>query len=488
MRSSLRFLSGALFLLAPITTPTLAQEAAETSTGQIERAIAVANDLSMAFEHAAEIVAPSVVNVRSVTRVSSGLQRITPFEGSPFRDFFGDEFFQRFLTPGPSGGLVRRGQGSGFIVSDDGYILTNNHVVDNATEITVQLRDEREFRAKVVGADPSTDLALIKIDAQNLTPARFGDSDQVREGSWVVAVGNPFGLQSTITAGIVSATGRTRVGIADYEDFIQTDAAINPGNSGGPLVNLNGEVVGVNTAIATRSGGNMGIGFAIPSNFAQSIMDELRVHGAVTRGWLGVIIQDLEEGLARSFGFEGTNGVLISEVRAGGPAAAAGRLEGDIVTSFDGHEVSDVSELRMRVADTEPGREVEMEVFRDGRTRSIEVKIGRLEPEYSVASNSLGSNALGLQLRDLNEGGPTSLGAGVEHGALVTAVEPLTPAARAGIRAGDVITHVQGERVDSVRDFHRRLREHDLSEGVRLTVHSASAKRFVFLRDNEPRG
>ncbi len=241
--------------------PAIAQDRT-TTPRELERALATADDLSIAFEHAAGAVAPSVVNVRSVTRVAAREPALPRgFGDSPLREFFGDEFFERRGMPGPNRGerreFFRQGQGTGFIVSDDGYILTNNHVVDDATEVRVQLASGAEHEAEIIGTDPSTDLALLKINADGLAPVTFGDSEELRVGTWVVAVGNPFGLESTITAGIVSATGRTRVGIADYEDFIQTDAAINPGNSGGPLVNLRGEVVGVNTAIAPRSGGHL---------------------------------------------------------------------------------------------------------------------------------------------------------------------------------------------------------------------------------------
>ncbi|HZW11409.1 MAG TPA: Do family serine endopeptidase [Phycisphaerales bacterium] len=473
--------------LSLLSSPLLAQRSA--SEDEVSQALATADNLSIAFEHAASVVAPSVVNVRSAVRVepsgSLGMQPLPDDLGhSPFGDFFGDEFFERFFAPGqaPQQGFVREGQGSGFVVSEDGYILTNNHVVQGAAEVTVQLRDDREFRAEVVGADPSTDLALLKIDASGLTPARFGDSDALRVGEWVVAVGNPFGLESTITAGIVSATGRTRVGIVDYEDFIQTDAAINPGNSGGPLVNLRGEVVGVNTAIATRTGGNMGVGFAIPSGLAESIMEQLRDKGSVTRGWLGVAIQDLSEGLAESFGFESGDGVLVSQVQEGSPAEDAGLEPGDIITKFDGRELTGMDQLRLRVANTDPGSEVELEVFRDGKPRTVEIEIGELGSSPLEPASPSQNRELGLGLRDLDEQTAARLGVDLQRGAVVTAVEPLGAGARAGLQVGDIITEVQGERVAGVADFRRLLREHDLAEGVRLTVRSGSAQRFVFLR------
>lgn len=458
-------------------------------TSDVQRALRLADDLSLAFEHASGVVAPSVVNVRSVTRIAqSPMARrqpfISPFENSPFRDFFDDRMFPRFRVPAPAprGDLFRQGQGTGFIVSEDGYILTNNHVVARATGVSVQLSTGEEYEAEIVGADPSTDLALLKIDAGGLEPVVFGDSDALRVGSWVVAVGNPFGLESTITAGIVSAKGRSRVGIADYEDFIQTDAAINPGNSGGPLVNLYGEVVGVNTAIATRSGGNMGIGFAIPSALAVSIMENLRDDGVVTRGWLGVGIQDLSAGLAESFGYHGEGGVLISHVEESGPADRAGLRVGDIVTTFDGERVDATDQFRLRVAGSSPGSDVEMRLFRNGREITRDVEIGELETAPTPGSSDEANVDLGLELRDLDSRTAQQLGLDTVEGVLVTSVDPLSAAARAGLRPRDVITHVQGMAVSDVRAFAGELRRHDLDEGVRLTVFSGAMSRFVFLR------
>ncbi len=467
---------------AMISLPVRAQDA---SPGEIAEAMEVADSLSLAFEHAGAVVSPAVVTVRSATRVTMDDRvMVDPFADSPLREFFGDEFFRRFQgVPRQQGGhrsFVRRGQGTGFIVDSDGLVLTNNHVVDGATEVEVQLADGREFRAEIVGTDPSTDLALLRIDAGGLPTVRWGDSEDLRPGEWVVAVGNPFGLTSTITAGIVSATGRSRVGIADYEDFIQTDAAINPGNSGGPLVNLRGEVVGVNTAIASRNGGNLGVGFAIPSNLARDIMERLATDGKVTRGWLGVMIQDLNEGLSESFGFEGTDGVLIGEVLDGGPAASGGLMAGDIVTAFNGEKVSSLDDFRMMVAQTRPGTTVPVRVFRDGEWMTLRVTIGTREDEAGGGPAPEQDETLGMELRDLDE--QTAEELGVEDGVLVSQVDPLGDASRSGLRAGDVITHVNGKRVRSVSQLRRMLREADLSKGVRLRVRTDGAQRFVFLR------
>ncbi len=470
-----------------VASPMAMAQGGEVSRGELERALGVAEDLSTAFEHVAEMVSPSVVNVQSTVRLASRERRGgQPFGDSPFREFFGDDFFERFRGgPGPRGGdgFMRRGQGTGFIVDADGVILTNNHVVENASEINVTLSDGRSYRAEVVGTDPGTDLAVIRIDAEDLPAVTFGDSDELSVGSWVVAVGNPFGLESTITAGIVSATGRAGVGVADYEDFIQTDAAINPGNSGGPLVNLRGEVVGVNTAIATRSGGNMGIGFAIPSNMATSIMDSLLEEGVVSRGWLGVNIQDLNPGLAESFGYGSVDGVLVSNVLEDTPADRAGLRTGDIITEFEGEPLEGTQQLRVRVASTPPGREVELTVFREGRERTVEVTLGELASEAPAdRPEPAVTEELGMELRTLGPRLAERLGVDVEEGVAVTGVAPFSPAARAGLRARDVITHVHDERVRDVGAFRRALEEHDLEEGVRLTVRTGEAQRFLFLR------
>lgn len=459
-----------------------AQSASEEVPASVARAIGVADDLSVAFAHVAERVAPSVVNVRSSVRVAGPSGRALPrMDEERLREFFGDGFLDRF--GGRGGGAIREGQGSGFIVDEDGHILTNNHVVAEASEVRVQLHDGREFVAEVVGTDPRTDLAVLRIEADGLRPLRFAEAEGVRVGEWVVAVGNPFGLESTITAGIVSAKGRTRVGITDYENFIQTDAAINPGNSGGPLVNLRGEVVGVNTAIATRTGGSVGVGFAIPSDLAGSILRRLVDDGVVVRGWLGVVIQDLDPGLARSFGFEGTDGVLISEVQPGGPADGAGLRAGDIVTAFNGRSLRSMDDLRLSVAEVRPGTGVDIVVHREGRERRLEVEVGEQPGGASVAAREPDGPAreLGLRLEPLDAGLAERLGLGPDvSGVVVAGVEPLTAAARAGLRAGDIVTHADGEPVGSVRALAARLRAAG-SDGVRLTVRTGESRRFVFL-------
>jgi serine protease Do len=466
-------------------SPAIAGAAQPQPSPEAQRAIEMAEGLSKAFEHVATIVTPSVVTVQATKRIEPAQRRQQvpdAFRNSPF----GDEFFERFFggPAQPQQPYVQQGQGTGFIVSEDGYILTNNHVVAGATELRVVLSDDSSYDATIVGTDPQTDVAVLKVEAGGLPALAFGDSDDLRVGQWVVAAGSPLGLSSTITAGIVSATGRSRVGITDYEDFIQTDAAINPGNSGGPLVNLRGEVVGMNTAIATRTGGNMGIGFAIPINMAAQVMHSLIDDGAVTRGWLGVVIQDLTPGLAESFGFEGDDGVLISEISPDGPAAKAGLEAGDIVTAYNGEAVESMDALRLKIAATEPGSAAEFRIFRNGESRSLSVEIGRLgEPETGASPEAALPETLGLNLQDLTPDLAPRLGLPpTVAGALVTGVDPTGPAARAGLRPRDVIVGVQGRAVDSVDALRTNLAEQDLARGVRLTVITGGRQRFVFLR------
>ena len=444
------------------------------------RRLETARELSAAYTEVAATIAPSVVNISSRRKVeaSEPLRRIP----DQLRDFFGPDFFDHFFSPpGPGGGLLQ-GLGAGVIVSEDGYIVTNEHVVREADEVTVKLSDEREFTASVVGTDSKTDLAVLKIEAEGLNPARIGDSDALEIGELVVASGSPFGLTATVTAGIVSAKGRAHVGISDYEDFIQTDAAINPGNSGGPLVNLEGEVVGINTAIFTRTGGYMGIGFAIPSNMVKSVMRSLIDEGHVVRGWLGVAIQPLNDKLAKSFGYDSSDGVLVGDVTEDSPAANAGIEAGDIILSYDGRDVDEIGKLRSVVAATRPGARVPVKIFRDGETRRVEVEIGELEGEaadereYGVTSPNLG-----MSLRTLTPELARERGVEEESGALVVGVDALGAASKAGIRINDVIIRVGDVPVTSVDDLRRAVDAERTADGVRLTVVTRGVRRFVYV-------
>jgi len=335
--------------------------------------------IGAAFVEVAQATKPAVVNISTTKVIRYREEPLSPFFEDPFfRRFFGQDFFREFRFP-----RERREQslGSGVIVSPDGYIITNNHVVEKASEIRVLLGDKREFKGRVVATDPRTDVAVVKIPGDHLPTIPWGDSDKLRVGEWVLAIGNPFGLNQTVTAGIISATGRANVGIADYEDFIQTDAAINPGNSGGALVNVRGELIGINTAIFSRSGGYMGIGFAIPSNMAREVMEALLKKGKVVRGWLGVQIQSVTPELARKFGQKTPQGALVAAVSDKSPAQKGGIRRGDIILEFAGKKIEDPEHLRKEVAHTEPGRRVPVKVWRGGCEVTLQVEIEELPKE-----------------------------------------------------------------------------------------------------------
>ncbi len=444
-----------------------------------------ARKLSDAFETVTEAVGPSVVNIRSVKTVEVR----SPFGGrQPMPGPFGDDFFDRFFgdrRPRNGGPRERmqQGLGTGVIVSKDGYILTNNHVVEDADDITVTLSDNREFSAEVVGTDPLSDVAVVKIEAGDLLAAELGDSDDVRVGEWVLAMGNPFGLKKTVTAGIVSAKGRANMGIADYEDFIQTDAAINPGNSGGPLVNLEGRVIGINTAIASRTGGYQGIGFAIPSNMARQVMDSILDYGKVVRGWLGVVIQPLTEDLAKQFGFDGTDGVLIGDVSKNGPADQGGMQAGDIVVEFNSEPVTDMNKFRNMVAAVPPDTEVEIVVIRDGERETLTVTVGERETQAVTRGGETPMEDLGLKLSDVTPEIASQLGVDEnEAGVVVLEVQPASAAEKAGLAPGDLIFKVGQRAIEDTRDFRAALREYDLDQGVLLRVKRDDMQRFVILK------
>ncbi len=488
---------------------------AQTSRGEdLEAEMRVAEQLSRAYERVAQIITPSVVSVETSRTLAQPLVRrdgMGPMMGPDemmrdfMRRFFGRDPFERDLEPQrpqrqePAHpewrAPVQRGEGSGFILDKQGHIVTNFHVVRGAQTIRVRLWNGEAYDATVVGADQLTDLAVLQIDADSddLQPAALGDAEDLHVGQLVVAVGSPFGLSSTITTGVVSALGRTGVGVTNYENFIQTDAAVNPGNSGGPLVNLRGEVVGVNTAIAGVARQNAGIGFAIPVDVVKEITADLIDNGKVVRGWLGVVIQDLTPELAKSFDFDG-KGVLIAEVTENSPAEKAGLQSGDILVRFNGDRVSSANELRFLVASAEPGERVPVEVFRDGRTRTFRVKLGELPVEQLTSANTPGmerhsngafayEESLGMSVRTLTPALAERFGVrDVDEGVIVTAVDPNGPAAFAGLRPGDVILSVQGKTVASARELERELDRRDLEEGVRMTILSGGAKRFVFIQ------
>jgi serine protease Do len=400
---------------------------------------------------------PAVVNISSSKVVKNSAMEdgdMNPF----FRQFFGDESGQ-FRVP-----RERREQslGSGVIVSPKGYILTNNHVVEGATEVRVIFSDKREFKANVVGTDPKTDIAVLKVDATNLTPITIGDSSRLQVGDFALAIGNPFGVGQTVTMGIVSAMGRNNLGIEAYEDFIQTDAPINPGNSGGALINDRGQLVGINTAIISHgSGGNQGIGFAVPVNLARQVMEDIIRDGKVTRAYIGIVPQDVTPAIAKAFGQKELRGALVGDVSPNGPAQRSGLKKGDIIIAVDGKPIADSNQLRMGISMMQPGNTVALKVIRDGSEREITVKLAELPGEEARAKSGTRPSDSALEgvtvepldtdlARELHVPADTS-------GVVVTDINPSSRAADAGLRRGDVIQEVNHQQVSNVSDFERAL-------------------------------
>ncbi len=409
------------------------------------------------FADLAEAQASSVVNISTTKHAKLAQRGLPPGFGSPHGGTPFDDFFNDFLRNMPrQQPQERHALGTGFILSADGYVVTNNHVVEGADEVIVKMRDGTEHEAKIIGTDPKLDVALIKFKAKHLKAVTLGNSNKLRVGDWVVAIGNPFGLEQTVTAGIVSAKGRV-IGSGPYDDFIQTDAAINPGNSGGPLFNNRGEVVGINTAIYSRSGGNNGIGFAIPINLAKSVLDELREKGHVTRAQLGVHITDVDKETMQALGLKNRQGALVPQVVAGSAADKAGILPGDVIVSIDGEPVHKAHDLPLRVARHAPGDRVKIGVIRNGHNKTITVKVEAMQDEETAANgNPYHNNAkvrLGMVVDNLNSDLAARLQTRVKHGVVVQQVQRGMPAARGGIQRGDVIYRINGKDVDNVREF-----------------------------------
>jgi serine protease Do len=435
---------------------------AESKEPVAATAVAVGGAGIPSFVPIVKAVTPAVVNI-STSRVVKGPQsgEMPPGMDDPFfRHFFGDEFYRRFQIPKDR---RENSLGSGVIVGADGYIVTNNHVVAKADEIKVLLSDKREFKGKVVGTDPKSDIAVIKIDGKDLPMIPWGDSDKLDVGEYVLAIGNPFGLNQTVTMGIVSALGRANVGITDYEDFIQTDAAINPGNSGGALVNTRGELVGINTAIFSRSGGYMGIGFAVPSKMVNAVMSSLIKTGKVVRGWLGVSIQPVTPEIAKQFGLKEARGALVNEVIPESPAVGAGIKSGDVITSFDGKAIDSPAMLRNIVASTLVGKTVKVELLRDKKTVSAEVKITEQPKDVQRAGTEEGADEgaqntalAGLEVRNLTAEITRQLGlpAG-SAGVVVAGIGDAAAAAEAGVEEGDVIVEINRKSVRNINDYRK---------------------------------
>lgn len=412
-----------------------------------------------------EKITPAVVNVAVVSRVS--------VEQNPL---FRDPFFRRFFNlPDELPDRERVSAGSGVIVdAAKGYILTNHHVIEKADEIRITLKDRRTFEAELVGSDPGTDIALLKIEPQNLTAVPLGDSDALKVGDFVIAIGNPFGLGQTVTSGIVSALGRSGLNIEGYEDFIQTDASINPGNSGGALVNLKGELVGINTAIIGPAGGNVGIGFAVPSNMARAVVDQLLRYGEVRRGRLGVSIQDLTPDLAEAMGLDTKRGAVVIEVEPDSPAARAGLRAGDVIVAVDGRHLRGSADLRNRIGLVPVGEKVTIEFLRDGRSRTVTVAVDdeRKEVSDNAAGTGMGPALAGATFREID--------GDAAPGIRVVRVEPGSPAWRNGLRADDIVVAVNRKPVHSMNEFQRAVRA--ASRVLALSIRRGGADLFLVIR------
>ncbi len=419
----------------------------------------------------------------------------TGSSGTPYNDpydLFNDEFFDQFFPgwrhnrsqPGQPREFKQQGAGSGAIVDKEGHILTNNHVVGEADKIKVRLFDGREFDAKIVGTDPLTDIAVIKITAENLDVIPMGDSDDIRIGETVIAIGNPFGLSHTVTMGIVSAKGRSNVDIADYEDFIQTDAAINPGNSGGPLINLNGEVIGVNTAIFTRSGGYQGIGFSVPINMAKNVMNQLVKNGKVSRGWLGILLQDISHDLRQALDLKNSKGALVAEVTEDSPAEKAGLKRGDVIIKYNGKMINNAGHLKNKVGLTFPNTEVKLDVIRKGKIKSLTVKLGT-RPSQAYASSGFTDtgNSLGMKVQNLTPDLAERFGyQRYKGGVVITNITPNSPAANAGLQVGYLVLEVNRAPIDNIKAFQKAIKSTSLEKGILLLIGTQNGAQYVIVK------
>jgi serine protease Do len=431
------------------------------------------------FVALAKKLKPEVVNI-STTQTTRGVDAQDSLDqNDPF-----DEFSRRFFgSPLPRRQFKQRSLGSGFVIEQDGLILTNYHVVDNADKITVRLSDGREFDGKVVGKDQKTDIALVKINAQNLPVAPLGDSDRLEVGEWVVAIGNPFGLDSTVTSGIVSAKDR-QIGAGPYDHFIQTDASINPGNSGGPLINLRGEVVGIDAAIFSQSGGNIGIGFAIPINLVKQLLPQLESTGKVTRGWLGVSIQGVTPDLAAPLGLDKPEGALVSSVARDSPAGRAGIRVGDVVVEYDGKKINNANDLPFLVAGTPVGKTVSLQLFRDNKDMTLAVTIGKMNEE-EVAASTTEEGDLGLTVEQITPDVAENLGLQSRHGVVITAVAPNSLGDEAGLQPGDIIREINRKAIRDLSDYRKNIESAVQGKSVLFLVQRQDNTMFLALRKEQ---
>ncbi|MDR4473241.1 MAG: DegQ family serine endoprotease [Nitrospira sp.] len=463
-------------------TPLTTSHASNSSPSTEPRPVAVGSVLPAAgFTDVAKTVTPAVVNI-----TTSGAEEVSDggrHRGRP-EDFFGSPFGPRRFGP-PMEPKERRGggQGSGVIVSPDGYVLTNNHVIAGAKTVTVTLPDKREFKGRIVGTDPKSDVAVVKIDGSQLPTIPWGDSSRLQVGEYVLAVGNPFGLNSTVTLGIVSALGRGHMGITQYEDFIQTDAAINPGNSGGALVNTRGELVGINTAIFSQTGGYQGVGFAVPTGMSKPIYESLVKTGKVVRGFLGIGIQDLNPDLAKSFGVTGSNGAVVTDVKEEGPAEKAGIKQGDVILSFQGTSIEDAVTLQRAVTRSAVGSKVTVKVMRDGQEKELVVTIAELPDNPQVAKAEAGPSdqpLAGLAVQELDRDTVQELGLkGKIAGVVVTAVDPDSDAERAGLMPGDVIREINRKPVTTVKEYDQAASHLKKGQTVLVLINRRGASLYL---------
>lgn len=476
------------FLASYLLCLTLASGGISSAQAQGDEDLAMLDRSAKAFSSVVKKAGPAVVHVSVQKETSARNLRQLPQEllNDPFFErFFSPQFRQPRMNPRQERrSLKQQSAGSGFIIASDGYILTNNHVIEDASTITVRLADKREFTAKVVGTDPQSDVAMLKIEVQQLPVLQLGNSDSLEVGEWVIAIGSPFELSQTVTVGVVSAKGRNRMGITNYENFIQTDAAINPGNSGGPLLNIRGEAVGMNTAIFSRSGGYMGIGFAIPINMAKNVEQQLRASGKVTRGWLGIAIQDVNEELGKSFDSK-AGGALVSEVNADSPAQKSGLLQGDIITAINGETVADVADLRNKIAMTPPSTELKLRILRDSQERDLTVSVGEQPSDMASTGTKMSTealNALGLSLQNLTKELAEQFGYSKDQGVLIADVHAESAAAVLGLQAGMLIEEVNRTRVRNLKELEKALKKTSAVKQILLRIRSGEQSQYVVLQ------
>jgi serine protease Do len=447
--------------------------------------LGILRETSKAFASLAKKTTPAVVFIETSLDSSKSTKEKTPFGESPL-EFFNDDFFNHFFgspfTEKPKA-KKERAFGSGFIVSEDGYILTNNHLVKNAEVVTVTMQGERKFPAKIVGVDPKTDIAVIKIDMKNLPYVALGDSSSLEVGEWVMAIGNPFGLEASVTVGVVSAKGRSQLHLTDFEDFIQTDAAINPGNSGGPLLNMDGQVIGMNTAIVSPNGGGyIGIGFAVPSNMIMPIMNQLIKTGKVTRGFLGVALQQVDSDLASSFGLSTPDGALISEITKGSPAETAGLKSGDVILKYNNLPVANISQFRNSVSLMSPGTNLSLSVYRDGKMILIPIQVGTQSEKLEKQKQTIPSEQLGLVVEELTNELAKRYGSESDRGIIVTKVLSGSLGEQAGIKPGAQIIAIDRNKITSIDDFNKGVAKAMESKRILLLVKQGGATRYVALK------